>query len=533
MRSLLKASLTAAALALLAAACSSAATPQDTAAGAAGTGAGADAATIQQLTVGDDNGLTSALDVGQDIGDTVYGALETLTKFGPDGQTEPDLATSWTHPSAVTYVYQLRHGVKFWNGDPMTSADVVNALNYYRAPGTYTSTQLTSVKSITATGPYTVTITLKYPYAPWDTESADAFPIFEKKFADEHKATMGQPGTLIMGTGPWEIDTFDSTTGLTLSANPHWWGGPVNVKHITVKLFSDETSEALAFRAGEVDVSLDVLNPKAFLATSGASIVSTPAFAEGYFGMNVKQAPWNDIHVRRAVAYALNRADIISALGNKAVPVSTLIPPDELDRLGSQAQVNSLISSLPSYPLNLAAAKQELAKSAYPHGFSGTLETIAFGSYTPVDEAIAADLAKIGINLKLKVISFNQYIAKAVGPKSAIADWYTTFNVTNPDPDSFPSQILGSKNIPNGGYNTANYDPPAVDTLLQAGVAAQDPAQRLSIYGQLLKQVGTDLPYVSLYDEDYNVALSSKFTWPGYNVYAQDGAWPLNIKLKS
>ena len=504
-------------------------------AGSAGSvgSSGSGAATIQQLTIGDDAAITSALDVGQDEGDNVYDALETLTKFGPSGQVEPNLAASFSHPDAVTYVYQLRRDVKFWNGDPLTSADVVNALNYYRTTGSYVGTELASVKSVTATGPYTVTVTLKYPYAPWDTESAGQFPVFEKKFQDQHKSTMGQPGTLIMGSGPFEVNSFDPTTGLTLSANPHWWGGPVNVKHITVKLFANETSEALAFRAGEIDVASDVLNPRAFASTSGASLVSTPAFAEGYFVMNVHQAPWDDVHVRRAVAYALNRDDIIAALGNKAVPVSTLIPPNELARLGSQAQVNALINSLPSYPYGLAAAKQELAKSAYPHGFAGTLETISFGSYTPVDEAIAADLAKVGINLKLKTISFNQYIAKATGPKSAIADWYVTFNVTNPDPDSFPSALLGSVNVPNGGYNDANYAPADVDTLLQAGVAAQDPAKRLSIYGQLLKRIDADLPYISLYDEDYNVALSSKFSWPNYNIYTQEGAWELNIRPRN
>jgi len=524
---------TAAGLALTLAACSGTAAAPSNAAGGADASSSA-GATIPLLRVGLDFDLTSLDETKNISANNVDGlSLETLVQFGPQGQVEPDLATSWDQTSPVTYAYHLRHGVKFWDGRPLTAADVVNALNYYRVPGSYVSTQLISVKSVTATGPYTVTVTLRYPYAPWDTESASAFPIFEEKFQDQHKTTMGQPGTLIMGSGPWEIDSFDSTTGLTLSANPHWWGGPVNVKHITVKLFANETSEALAFRAGEVDVTPGVLNPKAFASTSGASIISTPAFAEGYFGMNVHQAPWSDIHVRRAVAYALNRADIISALGNKAVPVSTLIPPNELDRLGSQSQVNALINSLPSYPFSLATAKRELAKPAYPHGFSGTLETIAFGSYTPVDEAIAADLAKIGISLKLKVISFNQYIAKADGLKSAITDWYTTFNVSNPDPDSFPSNILGSKNILSGGYNTANYGPPEVDALLQEGVAAQDPAQRLSIYGQLLKRVDTDLPYVSLYDEDYNVALSSKFTWPGYNVYTQEGAWPLNIKPKN
>jgi ABC-type transport system substrate-binding protein len=150
-----------------------------------------------------------------------------------------------------------------------------------------------------------------------------------------------------------------------------------------------------------------------------------------------------------------------------------------------------------------------------------------------VDEAIAADLAKIGISLKVKVITFNQFIAMSDGPKSAIGDLYATFNVTNPDPDSFPASMLGSTNIPNGGYNEADYNPPAIDALLKEGVTNEDPAKRLSIYGQVLKTLGTDEPYVALYDEDYNVALSSKFTWPGYNVYTQEGSWELNIRPKN
>ena len=57
---------------------------------------------------------------------------------------EPDLASSVSQPDAVTYVYHLRQGVKFWNGDPMTSADVVNALDYYRKPGSYVSAVIAS-----------------------------------------------------------------------------------------------------------------------------------------------------------------------------------------------------------------------------------------------------------------------------------------------------------------------------------------------------------------------------------------------------
>jgi peptide/nickel transport system substrate-binding protein len=495
-----------------------------------GPGTTAASAPIPLLRVGEDAALSSALDVGQDAGDTVFGALEPLTKLGPDGRVVPDLASSVAHPNPVTYVYHLRSGVKFWDGNEMTSADVVNALDYYRQPGTYVSTLLASVKTVSATGRYTVTVTLKYPYAPWLTQTAIETPIFEKKFQDEHKTTMGRPGVLIMGTGPFEIDSFDPTTGLELSANPHWWGGTVPVKHVSVKLYASETSEALAFRAGELDVTADVLNPRAFASASGATVLSTPAFAEGLLSMDTKQAPWNDIHVRRAVAYAINPSDVIAALGNKATPVSTLIPPTQLARLGSQAKVDSLVAGLPSYLYNLAKARQELAQSAYPHGFTTTTNTITFGSYTPANEAISGDLAKIGINLKLKTVGFNQWLAWANGPKSALGALYETFNVTNPDPNSFTSALLGSGNIPSGGTNAANYDPPVIDRLLSESTATQDSAQRLDIYRQILQKLGTDLPYVPLYVENYNAALSSKFTWPGYNVYTQWGAWELNIK---
>jgi peptide/nickel transport system substrate-binding protein len=62
------------------------------------------------------------------------------------------------------------------------------------------------------------------------------------KFFEAHKSTFGNPGTLIMGTGPWELDSFDPTSGAELAANPSWWGGKVPIQHISVKIFSNETS---------------------------------------------------------------------------------------------------------------------------------------------------------------------------------------------------------------------------------------------------------------------------------------------------
>jgi peptide/nickel transport system substrate-binding protein len=509
------------------AACSSS-SPSTASSASAASAAGTDAV-IPQLTVGDDDAIPT---LNPDkTADTVgaYGALESLVKFGPTGQIEPSLAASVTQPNPATYVYHLRPGVTFWDGDPMTSADVVNALDYEREPSSEIASHFTGVKSITADGPETVIVTLDQANAIWESQVAVFGMIFEQKFQQAHPTTMGQPGVLIEGTGPLEIDSFDPTTGLKLSANPHWWGGPVRVKHVTVQLFANETDEALAFRAGEIDVAHDVLNPKAFASTSGANLVSTPAFSEGYFGMNYQQAPWNNIHVRRAVAYALNRADIIAALGNKAEPVTTLIPPDQLTQVGSQSQVSAMINALPSYPFNLAKAKAELAQSPYPHGFTASAITINFGAYTPINEAIAGDLAKIGINLKLDLVSFNQYIEDLTGPRN-LGGTYLTFNVISPDPSSFPSSLLGTANLATGGWNYANYAPTAMNTLLTEGTTTLQPAKRLSIYNQMLTMLGTDEPYVPLFIQDYNIALSSSYTLPGYTVWDELGAWVLDIR---
>src|SRR5262249_42143207 len=158
------------------------------------------------------------------------------------------------------------------------------------------------------------------------------------------------------------VDSFDPTTGIELSANPPWWGGTVPVQHISFKFFSSETSEALAMRADEIDVAFPN-DAATFASASGAKVTSWLNNPIGYFSMNTKLAPWSDIHVRRAVAYALNRTDIIAADGGatSAQPLYDFFPAMDLDLLGTKSQVDSLIAALPKYSYNLPAAKAQMA----------------------------------------------------------------------------------------------------------------------------------------------------------------------------
>jgi peptide/nickel transport system substrate-binding protein len=460
-------------------------------------------------------------------------SLDTLLTLGPNAQPRPYLATSVSEPNPETYVYHLRHGVKFWDGDPLTATDVAYSLNYARATGSQAAYVFPPVTSITADGSYTVVVKLPGPDPAWKYTPAMAFTgIFEAKFAEAHKSTFGKPGTLIMGSGPWEVDSLDPTTGAVLSANPHWWGGKVPIKRIAVKVFSNETSLALAFRAGEINLDPDIDAPKTFVATSGAKIASTPSCTEFFLTLNTHMAPWSDVHVRRAVAYALNRSDIIAAAGGYAAPVYTLITPAALQTVASRSQVSEFLGSLNLYQYDLAKARQQMADSAYPHGVSTTIQVWeGFGENQA--QVIAAQLGKIGINAQVKVVSDAVAQVEANGPANQRPTTAWDGGCINPDVSGYDF-YLGSANTKPGEWNEADWAPPSVDRLLTEGTTTGSPAERFAAFSGIVRQMSSDVPYVPLYLSDFTMALSSKFSDPGFNAwYFQDNNYILGIKAAS
>jgi peptide/nickel transport system substrate-binding protein len=486
------------------------------------------------LRVGSSSALGS-LDVAKSTGGSVGPelSLETLVQSGTDGKLHPWLASSVTVPSPTVYVYHLRRGVKFWDGTEMTAADVANSLNYYRAPGSRASYVYTTVKSIKATGRYTVVVTLTRPDASWPFGMAEwAGQIFEKKFFDEHRSSYGQPGTLVMGTGPWMPVSLDPTSGEELSANPHYWGGKVKIDHISVKYFSDQTSEAIGFRSGAIDLAIPDA-PQSFASTAGTTLVRAPGCGKGFFSMNVTTPPWSDVHVRRAVAYALNRAAIIRANGGYARPSYVFIPTISMDTLAATpARAKTALKSIPVYAYNLAKAKQELAKSAYPNGFTADTPVVSLGSFPNIIQVIASQLKAIGINLKLQTVTADKWLAALTGPAAQRPSGYVYDLCGRLDP-SFQTLYLGRANTKPGVWNIASYAPPALEPLLSASVATTNPTKRLAIYVKILQRLAADEPYVPLFNNDVTLAIASNFTWPTFNTQWYERPWALGIKAKA
>lgn len=471
-----------------------------------------------------------------DLDKTRVGTLGTVANLGleglmqqrPDGKAEPWLAEKVSRPDDLTFVYDLHQGVKFWDGNEMTSADVVASLDYFKRPKSLLSPYFSKVKSIEPTGKYQVTVKLKQPDARWQAWlGAGYVTIFEKKFQDEHGDKMGLPGTLIMGTGPWKFDSLDPNRGAELSANPNYWGPKKpTFGRISIQFLQDTSSLALAYRSNEIDVAPEINDPRGFEATSGTKLRSVGQCWLESFILPTTTAPWNDIHVRRAFAYAMNRQDLITARGVAGGPVTTpLMVPSQLKLVASPSEISSATSSLPQYPFNLEKAKQELAQSRYPKGFTAELPTVPqyFGDDPQV---IAAQVAKIGIKLKVKNLPestwFNRLSKKRNIPS------VTWVPCATGDPSDLPVNYLSE-----GSVNAANYTKPAAQKLLDESITTYDNAKRFDAFRGLMTELATDVPYIPLFSQNAVGAISDRINWPTFSGNWAQRPWAMDITPKA
>jgi peptide/nickel transport system substrate-binding protein len=454
--------------------------------------------------------------------------MESLLRINSDGEIGPWLATDWEQVSDTVYEYTLREGVRFWDGTELTSQDVKYSWDYLRRPESRRANFYSSVESIETPDKYTVRVTLNQPDASWKYTPAMYYSVvFQKEFAEENAADFGQPGTLVMATGPWEFDELNPTSGVELSANEDYWGGKPPIDRISVKFFADDNSMALALRAGEIDLAPMVGGPKGFdSAAGGATTTTVPICGTALLSMPTQTEPWDDVHVRRAVAYALNREEIIAATqGRAGGPLDTLISPILLRSLASAEEVEVALDTVPTYPHDLDKAEAELAKSSVPDGFSFTIS--AYEGSTEIVQVIAAQLAEIGIDLEIDPLLDAAWFAQITGPADERPLTFSETGGCTPDP-SWNDIWLGSENLGESLLNVANYAPAEVDRLLADGLSTQDPKQRLEIYTALLRRLGEDLPYVPLYAEGTTYA-STTYDIVDYGSYWFSSPWALNV----
>ncbi|MGA8353919.1 MAG: ABC transporter substrate-binding protein [Solirubrobacteraceae bacterium] len=458
-----------------------------------------------------------------------------LLEYEADGKVKLGLASSVEHPDATTYVYHLRQ-VKFSDGKQMTAADVAFSLSRnLLLKESWTKPYWEDVASITTPSRSTVVVKLKQPSAVFEDVVAFSSQVIEKAAAEKlSEKEIGTPGHLVIGAGPWKFDAYQPEAGVQLSRNPYWKGAPQPAQKIAIDLFKTEASMGLAVRSHAIDGAFGYLSPKVFANIPEARMLTTAGINIVLASANTTSPPFNDVHVRRALAYATDTAGMIKAFypTGTATQDATVLPASIFSGLGSSQQVGEMLGSLPKYEFSLAMARQELAKSAYPHGFSTEIEVEAVASgLVSAAEILAADLAKIGIKAKVRELSGPEAVSVQFSGKTKIVltEWAAPYF----DPEAIMSLFLSPSQVnpPGAGFNTANYKNPKFDRLFSE-LPKVTGSKRLQMIGQMLKIEGEEAAYWPLYTHLTFSTLSNKYVLPGYSWWTMVlGPWALNVKL--
>ncbi|MEV7011197.1 ABC transporter substrate-binding protein [Streptosporangium sp. NPDC051022] len=463
---------------------------------------------------------------------------EALVGVGQDGSLQPSLAESWERKDPKTYVYKIRSGVTFADGTPLTADDVVASLDLHAKKGSTSAFAYAyaNVDKIEASGPAEVTITLKEPDASFAwTPSPGTLLVTSRKFIEATGKDIGTPAGKILGTGPYKVTEFAPDSHVTMERNDAWWGGKAPYRQIRLDFIPEESTRLLAMRGGSVDVALNVPAEQIdqWKAISGVDLKTASDRSLVTLAFNTAKKPWNDIHVRKAVAHAVDREGIVRSILRGHGQVATTIPdPAQWGGVLDEAGVKSLYDGIPQYGFDLAKAKAELAQSSVPNGFSDVLTYP--GSGPQLGKAaltLAENLKTIGITLEVKEIPLEQWIAELGKHSSGIyLGWYFA---TTGDPSEYIQQLLNGAYVGENGSNIAEYANAEVTGLLDDAKKGTDDATRGKLLGDALVKAAADVPYQPLWWGEAATAFGPKIGAGEFGPYFFVGPWAAKLSARS
>ena len=403
------------------------------------------------------------------------GVLETLVKVDFDGNMVPGLAESWTQVDDTTWEFKLREGISFTNGEPFNAEAVVKSLKYItNSPTPPRGIKADTFPSIEAADEYTVVIKTSKPDALVPNRLTS--PTTGVLAPSAYIAESGPVNPFNTGTGPFILTEEVPDQSLTVVKNPDYWGGEVKIDKATILFVPDAQIRAGMLQTGEIDIDIHLpVEQLPILETEPEiSILKLQTPRTTTLHLNMSRPPFDDLKVRQAVAYAIDKQAIVDAtLEGVASPAVGAISPSEV-------WVNS---DLKGYEYNPDMAKQLLAEAGYEEGeLSIGLWTYSTRANLPLTALAIQDmLSKVGVNAEIRVAQYD-----AMEP-DVLAGNYDMFIISrnhvldNYDPEGFFSSDYSC----GGSFNMDRFCDEKFDSLLAEASASTDTEARYEIYRQL------------------------------------------------
>jgi peptide/nickel transport system substrate-binding protein len=422
---------------------------------------------------------------------------ESLLLQAPDGSIRPGLATVST-PSPTTMIFTLRSGAEFWNGDPVTPADVVYSLDRQMnlALGGFYRPVFNRVRSIASTGANQVTITLKQPDYWLEGELA-SMPgiVIQKRYAAKQGKKYGTPAGGIMCTGPYEFRSW-SAGNVTAAANPHYWNRAVRPKvgHIILEIVPDAASFSSGVLTGAIQGSYysGLPNLRRLERSSTVKVDQGPGQSTDALIISATSGPLANVKVRQALSFALDRRAIISEVYDGAA-----LMPRWIANPGTFGYARSVFAAAydksPELTQNLAKARK-LVQEAGAAGQTITIGTTAHVPISAVTAAYQQAAAAIGLKVVLKSVSVDDYINFFISASARRGvDGFPTVSYGD---YADPAALLATIVLPGGSNNYDHFSNRQITALLTQAEGTASPGQRARLVARAEELAATQLPWI-------------------------------------
>ncbi len=429
-------------------------------------------------------------DYAYPINQNIFNKLVTLDA---NYNVIPDLATEWEiSPDGKTYTFHLAENVKWHDGEPLTSADVKWTFDTIIKENGTARDHLQSVESIECPDESTVIFNLKRPDAPflgflaWYGTFVMPSHIYEGT-----DWTTNPANEKPIGTGPFKFVEWVRGDHVTLERNDEYFKGAPKLDKVVFRVITDANTALQAFYNSEVDLN-EVRPPLSEIPklkeTEGVKVILYPAPSRYYLSFNLRREPWSDLRVRKAVALAIDREEIVEkALSGIGEPAEGFYTP-AIEWAYNDQDV------LP--PLNVEEANRLLDEAGLKRDANGVrlqADLLYFSGSEWADMAtiIKANLKEIGIDVNLIQLEIGTWMERVQDNHDFDITILNGFQ--GPDPDNLRMRIGTGGSLELGGYSNKD-----IDRLLDEGASLSDIEERREKYLEIQRILSEELPIVPL-----------------------------------
>ena len=443
-------------------------------------------ADTNELVVGIAQDLDDSLDPHKTVKagtrEVMFNVFEGLMKPTPDGDLTPAIAESYeVSEDRMTYTFHLREGVQFHNGKTVTAEDVVYSIQRCAAAtetGIVQVEAFSVIQSIETPDDKTVAITISEPSNEFISYMTTAvLPAdYDKQDTDP------------VGTGPFKFVSRTAQDSVVLEKFNEYWGTPAQLDKVTLKIMENADSLMMSLQSGAIDLCAHLTS------TQVAQLEKDFNVAEGTMNLvqamylNNAVAPFDDVRVRQALCYAVDKQEIIDlAFDGYGSPIGSSMYP-AFGKYFDDSLTNY-------YTKDVEKAKALLAEAGYPDGFDMTITVPSnYKPHMDTAEVLVQQLAQIGVNATIEPIEWESWVSDVYAGRQFQS------TVVGVDASTMTARALLERFTSDYGKNFINYNNAEYDALFQQTLTAYDDAGQTAIYKQMLANLTENAANVYIQD---------------------------------